>query len=448
MMETTNETTSTCKKERVVPSTRVRTKKDPKFKEDMVALNKILIKGEVVVGTEDALLEWYRSACPAIINSSRNRLVSGFLDLGNLDSAEVLCRDLDLVADSGALILMIRYYLGRDDLSAAEAVYQDALTHTRKRHATLIMFYMFDHGQYERALHYYVTYLIPQYAITSEDITEFLAKDVPYDIKTTALDLVLGQPIVIGVPENMRSVVHVKEEGNTADGQLEVLDFTPKQVDSLMTSLKKVFSMSGLPTNVDPKVHYDYVVDGANVLFFHDRKITLAGYTRVTSMLKKLLAFDPDDCQILLVLHQRHFRPEKSKWSQAADQECKLWSQLKGVTICETPKGFCDDYYSLLNSFPRLNTMLITNDQFRDHIYTLSDKDGALDLVGQWRREKVIEYNFDRGRGEPILLYPMRYSFRIQRISRAYYVPIYGSITKSGGSSWFRLGPSEPEPVL
>jgi hypothetical protein len=97
---------------------------------------------------------------------------------------------------------------------------------------------------------------------------------------------------------------------------------------------------------------------------------------------------------------------------------------------------FNDDYYALLNAFPRPDSLLVTNDQFRDHIYKLSSKEHNLDLIRSWRSEKVIEYQYDTDTQQLMFYMPLPYSFRVQRHQGYYYFPC--KVTETG-SEWYRF---------
>ena len=89
--------------------------------------------------------------------------------------------------------------------------------------------------------------------------------------------------------------------------------------------------------------------------------------------------------------------------------------------------------------------MLVTNDQFRDHIYKLSSKEHNLDLIQSWRAEKVIEYQYDPQQQQLLFFMPLPYSFRVQKHQahqahqahqHQYYFPC--KVTETG-SEWYKI---------
>ena len=371
----------------------------------------------------EVLVTWYNTAPAHAANISRNRIMSALLDIDAMAEAEKLLQEIKVgpVTKDGTL-LQIRYYVMTDQVQKAHEVYCDTpVEHTRKRHVLLIMDKYLQEKKYIRACEYFMN-LMMNYVVEGSDIVGFLNPEVPREILEQVLDHIIGLPTKVPRQEALHCIPANAETAQ--EHKLELLDFTETQVQCLMSNLDQTFKeqakarrknvQSAAPQATE---HYDYIIDGANVLFYRDRRICLNGYKRITGLLKALHQHKPG-CTILLVLHERHFRP-KDKWKGAAYSHIRGWK--KYAEVLQTPRGFNDDYYSLLNSFPRPNSLLVTNDKFRDHIFKLSSKEHNLDLIAQWRQEKVIEYDFDYD--DVSLLLPQPFSFRVQKIGNKYYVP-------------------------
>jgi hypothetical protein len=383
-----------------------------------------------------ALLDWYRSACEKASDMARNRIFNILLEgleglglgvglrLGLVEEFLELGGFRDRIPDRETGILYIRYYLIHDMLYEACVMFESMPPEmTRKKHASLIMQYMLRHSQYEDACRYYHTYILPRYRVDGSDIAGFLHKDISSSLRNGVLETVLGQPLTLPHCIGIESTVTVTENGVLPGdlGTLELLDFNSTQINELVANLHKAFKLQCKEPVLDLSHEYDYVIDGANLLFYIDRKICLRGYQRITKMIKALQVHKPV-AKILLVLHTRHFKPNPSKWSRKAHDHITEWGMIENLDICRTPWHFNDDYYSLLNAIPRKKCFLITNDKFRDHIFMLSSKEHNLDLIAQWRHEKVIEYDYEHG--QVVLLEPPIYSFRVQRVKNVYYLPI------------------------
>lgn len=390
--------------------------KDPKFKDDMATLNQLVReKAEM-----ELMMDWYQNSCPSARGHSLNRIFSYSLDKSDLEAARVLKGDLSENVNAGTVINLIRFHLLDGHPEEAVTAYETACPgFRRKRTASLIYTHLFKNGAIDKACEFYREHCAGTYPVDPDDITLYMEYGAPKPELAELLQHTLGQPICIPLSH---VIIEPELDGTVLDGRVKLLEFAPEQRDFLIEGLKRRLTRKG--KTPDPESgKYDYIVDGANVMFFYDRKITAQSYHRVTSMLKALRRRTLG-AQVLLVLHERHFRPKGNKWDRQAHRAIAEWKDLPGVTFCVTPKGVCDDYYQLLNAFHQEDALLVSNDQFRDHINSLSKIEGGVDLVRQWRKEKVIEYQFERGLGHPILSLPAKYSHRVQQPKDGvYYVP-------------------------
>jgi len=397
---------------------------------------------------------WYRAASHSVRAAGRNRLLNGLLELNSesaLKAAEDMVCDLmqewsglALGAKKEAGILLIRYLLATEQQEAAETLLQDlwlawcdgATEVLRKRHFQLIVEHLCRTGQYEQAYRYHCD-IAKYFTVEAADIIPFISTPssssssststapAPAPLLRDVLSTAVGLPIEIQDAASSATAI-AGDAVKIVDGAhhpLQLLKFTEPQMQLLMTALNSVFLESGQSPNLDLSVNYDYVVDGANTLMCGNKK----NYSRVTGMLRTLQTWTPG-AKILLVLHIRHFPHRKAKqrgWSSTDLDQIAIWETLPGVSICKTPVGFCDDYYSIINTVARPGCQLVTNDRFTDHVFRLSTKVDGLDLLKQWRKENVIEYAYDIVR-RTLSLYPPRpYSFRVQRYGDTFYLPIY-----------------------
>lgn len=401
-------------------------KRDPQCKSDLDILNR-LFRDDAGAAT---IMYCYRNMCQDARTLTLNRIFSYILDKSNLECARELKGDLSDIVNTGTIINLIRYHLLNNDPGQAAAQYIAAGAGAlRKRSAILIYSYMFSHDMIDKACEFYRTYCIGAFPVSGNDIDMYISYQAPKHELKDMLSHALGQPVEIGtkILASTETKVDVKPiipdpDGTVPDGKLELLGFTSDQRKYLIDGLQRRLTRKGvIPAPNAGK--FGYIVDGANVMFYYDRKITLRSYHRVTNMLKTLHRRTPG-AQILLVLHERHFRPKDNKWDSQANKVIDEWGRMHYVTTCVTPKGVCDDYYQLLNAFNQEDSLLISNDQFRDHISSLSKIEGGMDLIRQWRKECVIEYHYDRGMGNPILSPPAKYSYRVQSPQDGiYYVP-------------------------
>ena len=377
-----------------------------KTKEEIAVLNGILSTDDI---NAKAVMDWYRSSTVAK-HVALKRIFNTLLNIAATEYAAELYPEIAANVNIETAILVIRYLIMCNKVDDAHDFYTDLdFSMTRKRHAHLVMSaYIGMDGRIADALRYF-DIIYEQYNVEPDDVQPFLIAPIPTEAKHYVLDKVIGHPLKFEI-STLTPISYIDLETKPIK-----LDFTDVQRESLMTSMHEIFAQKGKIPEINQDIDYKYIIDGANVLFFADRKICIHGYRRITKMISSLT-----DGRVLLVLHQRHFKPT-GKFKGAAFGEISKWEKNANVDICKTPYGFNDDYYSLINAFPRSNSYLITNDKFRDHIFKLSKKTHSLDLVAQWRQEKIIEYDFDHGKMN--FKHPLEYSFRVQHIDSKYYVP-------------------------
>ena len=120
------------------------------------------------------------------------------------------------------------------------------------------------------------------------------------------------------------------------------------------------------------ELHYKdvkFVVDGANVLF------SFNGQPKVECLIKSIKDLSVKG-HVVVVLHQRHFKN--------GIVQVEMFN-LPNVSLCVTPFGINDDYYSHLIAMTH-NCTLVTNDLYRDH-YKLHIN------VERWCKENLASYD-------------------------------------------------------
>jgi hypothetical protein len=295
----------------------------------------------------------------------------------------------------------------------------------RKKNASLLLSFLLSQQQFAQAAHFYHTKLLPKFSPDESDLAGFLAPAVGHDIRAGVLDTLLGQPLIVTPVSDVP--VHAYDPA----WGLKKIKFTAEQREYLLKSLSTVFKAGNQEKAyhriLEHKREYDYVIYAANVICYIDRKFTETGFRRLVKVIHALRgAVRSREPRILVVLHERHFNHQ----SRGIKEACSRMYRNPCVTIVKTPHRFNDDYYYLLNAISR-DTLLVTNDQFRDHVFAMSRKEGSLNLLTQWRQEMGVEYDQIRsdsgGPSQIVLKHPLEYSYRIQKTEGdggiTYYVP-------------------------
>ena len=87
-----------------------------------------------------------------------------------------------------------------------------------------------------------------------------------------------------------------------------------------------------------------------------------------------------------------------------------------------------DDWFFLYGSVYKDNCKVVTNDQLRDHIFKISEKEIHEDLLKKWIERRLINYSFNyeeyKSSDSLKLKFPSKYSTRIQKIENKWYLPL------------------------
>jgi hypothetical protein len=167
----------------------------------------------------------------------------------------------------------------------------------------------------------------------------------------------------------------------------------------------------------------DVVIDGANVGY---TKQNFAGSTPG-------LQYDPIDWMIrtlqeeygksvLVVMHSRHFIPHKIPPRKKAMVDAWFRQGL----IFQTPPGMDDDTFWMHVAFSCPGTLVVTNDEMRDHHFQML----APRCFLRWKDRHQVKfefsskYNTTQQRCDVQLSFPDAYTRRIQRVADGIVVPL------------------------
>ena len=208
------------------------------------------------------------------------------------------------------------------------------------------------------------------------------------------------QPL-LNVPDLLRGVIswlitqeiYFKPDAPGVVGPPDDLRLIPYDLQEVRQAIISRLPMKGkLPANTVLTLQDTrFVIDGANILFSGGESLL----RRIINQLKPMGS-------VVIVLHKRHV---------------VNLSGFSDVTFIRTPYGVNDDYYSLslaMDPGTGVSSYLVTNDQFRDHVYEISP------LIKTWRQSFVITFSLDG-----TLTLPLPYSHCIQSSADGarFYIP-------------------------
>lgn len=304
---------------------------------------------------------------------------------------------------------------------------------TRKKHLIIVLQALIAAGDYEQAAKLFLGSM-NKYDLTGDDLERF--KNAPIHLRSMVLETGFRKPLFVSSDCWPSDCISFKAPVCPATGKLlETIDFTSSEMSKLLTEMRAIFASKKRATEFDLFISSElsslkYVIDGANIMYYGERVVNFNSYSKLDLLIKDLSSKVDDSKEICLVLHQRHFNPKfkNKKETRICTEMLTHWA--KQITICKTPTGLNDDWFSILSAI-RSNAILISNDKFRDHIFSHS-------LLKQWVHERVVGFKFLERNKVIVVAEPPSWSNRIQKSSvsgKTYYL----LPTTGGGDVWLQV---------
>lgn len=373
---------------------------------------------------------------PKLFKVLVTRSIDHLLNENNTDSALEIFKLTDITppitSDLSFGVLMLRYLTQINDISNALELYKTLLAagKTRKRHLQIIIEKLISRGMNSEAYDLYMTYMLDNYTVDSSDIEPFLSiESDPEGIVQKILDTVVGQPIYVDPTKISSSFPEFEPPYCPNSEKLQKLPLTTSDMEFIYQVFSDLYAKKGKTKAYESLTapdspNFTYVIDGANVLYHNNcGNIDINSYMNLDAMIQHLLS--EEDSTVQLVLHQRHYKKQPNNIIKIQQH----WARTKRLFLEKTPYGMNDDWYAIISAIMGSNTYLITNDKFRDHIFKLSKKKFNLDIIGQWRKERVIEYSImtdslNASQRVVKFISPVSYSTRIQKVGDNFMVPL------------------------
>lgn len=380
----------------------------------MTDINK-LFKTE---GSEEQIFDW-------LINNKDNKTFSNnlkrflnlLLDHEDLYIIDEVLKEFNIdvkdTKDKQMGVLFIRYHCLNEDPEKALDIYLKLdKKNKRKRHLTIIILTLINLKKHENAYSLFVSELINEYPIDSEDLVMFYKTEYIYEVAKAAV----GFDIIL--PESTIQ----KENQVKPHKDLQKFKLTKDEKTALLNSIKDQFAKKKktklydeFKENIKKK---DVVVDGANILYYGERVINQNSYIRLDNMMKELEKMGKS---FTVYLHERHFNIKKWKNTEI-DRILKKWKE-KGV-FYKTPRTFNDDWYAIIAALVS-DAMVLTNDNFKDHVFgAFGVQRNGVNVFRRWKDEYGIYYEFKNNNNVIEMKYPKEFSQEVQMIDGDVYVPL------------------------
>ncbi|CAM0147845.1 unnamed protein product [Urochloa decumbens] len=148
---------------------------------------------------------------------------------------------------------------------------------------------------------------------------------------------------------------------------------------------------------------YEAIVDGANIALYQ-QNFAEGGFslTQLDAVVMELRGRYHGKWP-LVILHNKRI----AKLMENSSNRHLIETWRENGALYTTPSGSNDDWYWLYSAI-KLNCLLVTNDEMRDHIFELLGSS----FFPKWKQRHRVKYTFNKGKA--VLLMPPPYSSEIQ----------------------------------
>jgi pentatricopeptide repeat protein len=169
------------------------------------------------------------------------------------------------------------------------------------------------------------------------------------------------------------------------------------------------------------KTPIDVVIDGANIGYFEQNFTganTHVSYEQIEWVIQACRA---QGQSVLLVMHSRHFHPRMVP--REFESLVRRWREEK--VLYQTPPGMNDDWFWMHVALARPGTLMLTNDEMRDHHFQMLAPRSFL----RWKERHQVHFSLGewlpgKHRRKVIFTNPDPYSRRVQRVADGLVVPL------------------------
>ncbi len=328
------------------------------------------------------------------------------------------------LTDKSYLALVITIYAINDMTLDALRIYQSISEDERKKRFIIVIFNEIAKTDIYTAFELLVNEIYNKFVITEDDIKKVYHKeniDMILQIMSDNEIIIEDNSFFISMGKLIN--IDSKTCGN-CNHELKKFNLTSEEVNSLKMNLQLEY-LDKLP-NKDTALReinkldvflkkntFNVFVDGNNILFFRDRIVNIDSYRRLEIIYNHLQVFNKP----LLFIHQRH-RNNIKKLGKYATEANDI---IKRLPIYFTPYKMNDDWFFIWAGITIQDSLVMTNDMLRDHIFKISDENIISNTLSIWMNNNIIRY--DLVDYEYQLIYPKEYSMKIQKCNDIWHIP-------------------------
>lgn len=180
--------------------------------------------------------------------------------------------------------------------------------------------------------------------------------------------------------------------------KLKFYDFSDEVTSNTLKKILKLIPSSKIENfteSISKENKQKVIIDAGNVLFSKKGEVTIDGYKYLLNMVEY---FKSKKIIPLVIIHSRHLK-KNFRGSQRPVEVVKIIDKLKEINqsyIFETPYGMNDDYFILYCSIS-LKSKIITNDNYKDHIFSFRTniKDDDNNYLESFVEDLLVKYNYN-----------------------------------------------------
>ena len=273
--------------------------------------------------------------------------------------------------------LVLKYYILTNSKNI-ENFYNDNKNSLMKRDILLYCNH-FYHSDFDKSMKSF-KYLISKYKLTSDNLSFIVSNKLDFFLK-----LLDGYYINLDI-----------DKGSSEYKQLKFYEFSEDVVNSTLHKITNFINIQKVKIfcdNLKEIQKKKIIIDAGNVLYSVRGEITVDGYL---NLIKIVEFFKRIDYVPIIIIHTRHLK-KRFNGEFKENEVIKCIEKLKKINksyIFETPYQKNDDFYIIYTGLS-LSCQIISNDNYRDHIYNFRTNSHESDdnQIENYIDDLVVKYD-------------------------------------------------------
>ena len=379
-------------------------------------------------------------------------LSNNFLESSDLFKNEAKLRIIDLVSqydivkslkllqllkfdnnNRSFLSLALRVYAKNNLLDTAIQIYKSIPKELMKKKFPIIIYEELCKQDKKNGFYFLKTEIYGKYSINEEDIIKCFSMDNMEDL-------------LVIMSDNEIIPKEIKFEGSIVNLNLNICPNCNNKLDKFKLSnndvnlLKKLIiqvyskevnknliqkfndSIQDLEKELD-KDDYNVIIDGNNILFFHDRQVNLNSFERLNIIYNKIvdLSYKP-----FVIIHIRHKNNLKKILGKSHNIAKNILKQIK---IFYTPYNMNDDWFFLRAWLYKENSYLLTNDELKDHFFKINNDSSNItcNILKKLFENYILKYRYENRSYKVSEIFD--YSIKIQKNDGIWHIPLTNDLS-------------------